>query len=212
MNIEKNKNQPQQAPHTSPFGGQGARLLVLDNYDSFTYNLVHLLRELGHENNMDIYRNDAITVKEVAKYDKILLSPGPGLPKDAGIMPELIKTYAKEKSILGVCLGHQAIAENFGAELYNMPEVLHGIASNITLNDEDALFNEIPNGFKACRYHSWSVKADSIPDDLSITAIDEQGEVMAIAHKQFDLGGVQFHPESILTEHGIKMMENWLAH
>lgn len=186
------------------------KILVLDNYDSFTYNLVHLLRELGFDNDLTVSRNDAISVGEVGKYDKILLSPGPGLPKDAGIMPELIKQYASEKSILGICLGHQAIAENFGAELFNMPEVLHGIANKVILKSTDGLFQDVPDGFKACRYHSWSVLGGSIGEDLKITAVDEAGEVMAIAHKRYDLRGLQFHPESILTEHGLKMLDNWV--
>jgi len=186
------------------------KILVLDNYDSFTYNLVHLLRELGMDSKMTVLRNDKITIDQVDKYDKILLSPGPGLPKDAGIMPELISKYAASKSILGICLGHQAIAENFGGELYNMSEVLHGIANKMIVKSNDIIFQNIPNSFNACRYHSWSVKKDNLPDELEITAVDERGEVMGIAHKSYNVRGLQFHPESILTEHGIKMMENWV--
>lgn len=186
------------------------KILVLDNYDSFTYNLVHLLRELGLDEKLSVHRNNAISLEEVGEYDKILLSPGPGLPKDAGIMPELVKKYAKEKSILGICLGHQAIAENFGSEIYNMSEVLHGIANKVNLKKDDPIFKNVPDGFKACRYHSWSVLGSSITDDLKVTAVDKSGEIMAIAHKEYDVRGLQFHPESILTEHGIKMLDNWV--
>ena len=190
------------------------KILVLDNYDSFTYNLVHILRELGHGDHMDIIRNDQITVEEVDAYDHILLSPGPGIPSEAGIMMEVIKRYGPSKRILGVCLGHQGISESYGAKLYNMPEVLHGIANKVSLQIEagDRLFKGLPESFMTCRYHSWSVAPDSVTDDLPlvVTARDDQGEVMAIRHKEYDVRGVQFHPESILTEHGKQMIGNWL--
>ncbi len=186
------------------------KILVLDNYDSFTYNLVHIIKELGYGSQLDVIRNDQMSVADVAKYDKILLSPGPGVPVDAGIMMELIKTYASTKSILGVCLGHQAIGEVFGSTIYNMSEVLHGITTDVTVEKEDRLFLEVPQRFKVCRYHSWSIHPDQLGSDLELTAVDPQGEIMAIAHKNYDVRGVQFHPESILTEHGKKMMQNWI--
>ncbi|MDN5199827.1 aminodeoxychorismate/anthranilate synthase component II [Fulvivirgaceae bacterium BMA10] len=187
------------------------KLLVLDNYDSFTYNLVHIINELGYGEQMDIFRNDKIAIEEVEKYDKILLSPGPGIPSEAGIMQDLIKRYAASKSILGVCLGHQGIAEAFGAEIFNMPIVLHGVANETKIIKQDEpIFEGIPKSFMACRYHSWSVLKDTMNGNLEVTAEDEHGNVMALSHRQLDVKGVQFHPESILTEHGPKMIENWL--
>jgi len=187
-------------------------ILVLDNYDSFTYNLVHILRELGVGKQMDIVRNDKISVEEVNRYDKILLSPGPGIPSEAGIMMEVIKTYAPTKSILGICLGHQGIAEAFGAELYNMPLVLHGFGDKVfTEDDEEYLFNELPKSFNVCRYHSWAVLADSMNDALVVTARDIKGEIMGLRHQQYDVKGLQFHPESILTEYGKEIIKNWLS-
>jgi anthranilate synthase component 2 len=188
------------------------KILVLDNYDSFTYNLVHILRELGVGEQMDIIRNDKISVEEVDHYDKILLSPGPGIPSEAGIMMEVIKTYAPAKSILGICLGHQGIAEAFGAELYNMPLVLHGYGDKVfTEDEEESLFNELPKSFNVCRYHSWAVVADSMNDDLVVTARDIKGEIMGLRHRKYDVKGLQFHPESILTEHGKEIIKNWLS-
>lgn len=185
------------------------KILVLDNYDSFTYNLVHIIKELGYE--VDVFRNDKISLAAVAAYDKILLSPGPGIPSEAGILQDLIHQYAPTKSILGVCLGHQAIAECFGAELFNLGDVLHGIPKKITVTKADeVLFQGISNEFMAGRYHSWAVKKDSLTDVLELTATDEEGEVMGIAHKKFDVRGVQFHPESVLTEFGKEMINNWL--
>lgn len=185
------------------------KILVLDNYDSFTYNLVHIIRHLGLGSQMEIHRNDKISLDEVSAFDKILLSPGPGVPADAGIMPELILRYGSEKSILGVCLGHQAIGEAFGGKIFNMPEVLHGVATKAMIVADDPLFRGLPKTINVCRYHSWSV-AEDLPDALRVTAVDEQKRIMAIRHKTFDVAGVQFHPESILTDHGIKMIENWL--
>jgi len=185
------------------------KILVLDNYDSFTYNLVHIIRELGYE--MDIFRNDKIQVEEVKKYDKILLSPGPGIPEEAGVMKDVIKAYSSTKSILGVCLGHQGIAEAFGAKLFNIPNVLHGVTSKVRIMDKgEKLFKALPEQFEVCHYHSWAVVSKSIPDDIEITATSPDGLVMALAHKKYDVRGVQFHPESIMTEHGKKIMENWL--
>lgn len=187
------------------------KILILDNYDSFTYNLVYLIRDLGYGNEMQIFRNDKIAVADVEAYDKVLLSPGPGLPSEAGIMMELISKYAASKSILGVCLGHQGIAEAFGATLLNMPEVLHGVAGQVSVkNQKEKLFSGIPGTYKACRYHSWTVLPETMPAELEITATDDKGNVMALAHRKYDVRGVQFHPESILTEHGKKLMKNWL--
>ncbi|MFM9841121.1 MAG: anthranilate synthase component II [Cyclobacteriaceae bacterium] len=185
------------------------KILVLDNYDSFTYNLVHMLRELGHE--PAIFRNDKITIQEVDQYDKILLSPGPGIPDEAGILKKLIKTYSSTKSILGVCLGHQAIAEVFGGTLFNIPNVLHGVTSQISITDqEERLFKKIPNTFNVCHYHSWAVDVKNFPNDLIVTARNADGLIMALRHKQCDVRGVQFHPESIMTEHGMDIIKNWL--
>jgi anthranilate synthase component 2 len=189
----------------------GMKILVFDNYDSFTYNLVHIIRELGYGGQMDIVRNDKIHLEEIDVYDKILLSPGPGVPKDAGIMEKLIEEYGPRKSIMGVCLGHQGIAEVFNAELYNMPIVLHGITTKIRiLTSEDFLFEGIPEEIKVCRYHSWAVVPETVQGDLEITAVDNEGVVMALRHKNYDVRGLQFHPEAYLTEHGKLMVENWL--
>lgn len=184
-------------------------VLVLDNYDSFVYNLVYLLKELGAH--VDVFRNDKITLEEVGKYDQILLSPGPGIPSEAGIMMELLKEYKSTKKILGVCLGHQAIAEAFGSELQNMGEVLHGVTTECqVLDPAERLFLDIPARFEVCRYHSWTVIPGSMPSDLKITAQDDTGYVLAEAHQQYDVRGVQFHPEAYLTQHGLQMIKNWM--
>lgn len=184
-------------------------ILVLDNYDSFTYNLVHMIRELGHK--VDVYRNDQITLEAVNNYDKIMLSPGPGIPTEAGIMREVIATYAPTKSILGVCLGHQGIGEVFGATLMNMATVYHGIADQAYVTEPtDKLFRGLPSQLEVGRYHSWTIVPESLPDELTITAVDSEGRIMAIAHKQYDVYGVQFHPESILTQLGKNIITNWL--
>ena len=185
------------------------KILVIDNYDSFVYNLVYLLKELGAH--VDVFRNDKITLEEVGKYDQILLSPGPGIPSEAGIMMDLLKEYKSTKKILGVCLGHQAIAEAFGSELQNMGEVLHGVTTECQVIDStERLFLDIPARFEVCRYHSWTVIPGSMPTDLKITAQDDKGYVLAEAHTQFDVRGVQFHPEAYLTQHGLQMIKNWL--
>lgn len=186
------------------------KLLVLDNYDSFTYNLVYILRELGAK--PDVVRNDKITLEAIGQYDKIMLSPGPGLPSEAGIMQELVYEYGPTKSILGICLGHQGIGEAYGASLENLGDVLHGVAHQTVITDRsEPLFADIPDELTVGRYHSWTVIPDSIPTDLRITAVDEQGRVMALSHTRYDVRGLQFHPESVLTENGVKMIENWLA-
>lgn len=185
------------------------KTLVFDNYDSFTYNLVHMLRELEDDSNLAVYRNDQIDLRAISKYDRILLSPGPGLPSESGILLDVIRTYSKDKNIMGVCLGHQAIAEVFGGELYNMSTVLHGMSTPVRILNGDVLFKDIPESFKVCRYHSWAVNPKKI-GNVRVTAVDESGEVMGLKHPDYDVRGVQFHPESILTENGLKMMENWL--
>jgi len=186
------------------------KILVLDNYDSFTYNLVHYLEELT-DGEVDVFRNDQITIEEAAAYDKIVLSPGPGIPDEAGILKPLIKALAPTHSIFGVCLGCQAIAEVFGGSIYNLAKVYHGVATPVTVCDsQEKLFKNIPETFQAGRYHSWVVKADDLPDELGVTAKDEHGQIMGIRHKQMDVRGVQFHPESVLTEHGKEMIKNWL--
>ena len=186
------------------------KILVLDNYDSFTYNLVQYVQEIvGHK--IDVFRNDAISLDEVAAYDKIILSPGPGLPKDAGIMPELIKRYAPTKHIFGVCLGHQAIGEAFGGTLHNIAKVYHGVATSIKIVDGNALlFRGLPANIEAGRYHSWVVEKHNLPDCLQVTAVDEEGVIMAIRHEKYNVRGVQFHPESVMTPMGMTMLRNFI--
>jgi len=185
------------------------KLLVLDNYDSFTYNLVHLIEKVS-EIPFEVYRNDKISVDDVSAFGKILLSPGPGLPKDAGIMPQLISKYASSKSIFGVCLGFQAIGEAFGAELENLDNVYHGIATPIQITAKDPIFESCPSGFSVGRYHSWVISNSRLPSCLQVTATDEQNNIMAARHQQYDVRGVQFHPESILSDYGETIMRNWL--
>lgn len=188
------------------------KILVLDNYDSFTYNLVQLLRETGC-NDLEVFRNDQIGLDEVSRYDKILLSPGPGIPSEAGILLPLIQQYAPTKSILGVCLGEQAIGEAFGARLLNLPHVYHGIASPIRITEPDLLFEGISPQPEVGRYHSWIVDRDRFPSEtLKITALDDEGHIMALAHRTYDVRGVQFHPESVLTPEGRQMIANWIKH
>lgn len=185
-------------------------VLVIDNYDSFTYNLVHILRELGLEKTMNIVKNDEFELADVDAYEHILLSPGPGVPKDAGLMQEVVKRYASSKNILGVCLGHQGIAEVFGASLLNLSQVYHGIVTPIEIIQEDELFEGLPTSFNVCRYHSWVVEKDSLPDDIQITSVAENGNIMSLKHRRYNVRGVQFHPESIMTEHGKELIKNWL--
>jgi anthranilate synthase component 2 len=186
------------------------KILVIDNYDSFTYNLVHAIKKISGEP-VDVYRNDEITLEEIEKYNKILLSPGPGIPEEAGLLLEIIKEYAPKKSMLGVCLGHQAIGEAFGGRLHNMNRVLHGIATPVKLTEHSSpLFKGLPDVFDVGRYHSWIVQQDQLPDCFLVTSIDNEGMIMSMKHKEFDVQGVQFHPESVLTPLGGKMIENWL--
>lgn len=186
------------------------KILLLDNYDSFTYNLLHLIKELGYKD-IDVIRNDKITIPEIDKYDKIVLSPGPGVPSESGILLPLIKTYANKKSILGVCLGEQAIGEAFGANLTNLKEVYHGIATKAKIVEDDYIFSGFSESLEIGHYHSWVVSRENFPhDSLHITAIDENNQIMALKHKTYDVHGVQFHPESILTPKGEKIIENFL--
>lgn len=190
------------------------KILIFDNYDSFTYNLVHVVEKIIHAKT-DVFRNDKIPLEEISKYDKIILSPGPGLPSESGLLLPLIKEYAPAKSILGVCLGQQAIAEAFGGKLINLKEVYHGISTKIKVREnrgapQNDIFKDLPNELEVGRYHSWIVANENFPDVLEITAQDENGYIMALRHKTFDVQGVQFHPESVLTPDGEKMMRNWL--
>ena len=188
------------------------KILVFDNYDSFTYNLVHCIRENGYSD-IDVYRNDEIALEEINKYDLILLSPGPGLPEGSGILKELIRTYSKTKRIMGVCLGHQAIGEVFGADLINLDQVYHGVSTYMNILDSsEPIFNKLPRRFKIGRYHSWVVNQKNLPECLKITAVDEEDQVMALRHRDYDVCGVQFHPESILTDYGKEIINNWLNH
>jgi len=190
------------------------RILVFDNYDSFTYNLVHLVEKILHYK-VEVHRNDQIPLEKVKDYDKIILSPGPGIPEEAGLLLPLIKEYASSKSILGVCLGHQAIGQAFGGTLTNLTSVFHGVATPIQIKSDRSkvahdLFEGLPIEFEVGRYHSWVVDRKKFPDALEITAEDETGFIMALQHKTYDIQGVQFHPESVLTPNGEKIMRNWL--
>ena len=185
------------------------KILVFDNYDSFTYNLVQYLERAGGVA-VDVFRNDKISLKEIDKYDKILLSPGPGVPSEAGTLLDVIKEYAPKKSILGVCLGQQAVGEVFGGKLKNLDSVYHGVATDMEIVKDDLLFKGLPSKFKAGRYHSWVVDEKIFPSDLEIICKDENGFVMGLRHKKFDVRGVQFHPESVLTEFGQEMISNWV--
>jgi anthranilate synthase component 2 len=200
----------QQSTSNTPFRGPGG-ILIIDNYDSFTYNLVHLVNELGLQ--CEVWRNDKFAIGDVDAFDKIILSPGPGIPSEAGLLLEVIEKYAPTKSIFGVCLGQQAIAEVFGGSLYNLAQPMHGIATPIKVtNSREKLFKGLPGSFKVGRYHSWVVSDKDLPQVLEITAIDEEdNSIMALVHREYDVRGVQFHPESILTEFGKELMQNWLS-
>ena len=184
------------------------KIILIDNYDSFTYNLAHLLKALGAE--VDVQRNDQFDLKKLEVYDKILLSPGPGIPSEAGQMPEVIRTYAGRKPILGICLGHQAIGEAFGARLENLKEVFHGVQTPVRLLDKTDLFQGLPDEIPVGRYHSWVIEKSSLPACLQVTATDANGEIMAIRHSSLDIQGLQFHPESVLTPQGAQIISNWL--
>jgi anthranilate synthase component 2 len=185
------------------------KLLVFDNYDSFTYNLVHLVKQVDKGIDVEVYRNDEIPLEKVKDYDKIILSPGPGIPAEAGQLLPLIKEYAGSKSILGVCLGHQAIGEAFGGKLVNLSTVYHGIALNCRLQPTN-LFEGLPAEIPVGRYHSWVVSEEGFPGELEVTAMDDNGYIMGLQHKHYDIQGVQFHPESVLTPDGETILRNWL--
>ncbi len=189
---------------------ENMKTAVIDNYDSFTYNLVHYLDDLGAE--VTVFRNDEFELKELESFEKILLSPGPGIPDEAGLLKEVIKTYAKTKSIFGVCLGLQAIGEVFGGTLTNLEKVYHGVATKVSKTEDDFIFNELPNEIEVGRYHSWVISNENFPQNLIITSTDENGQIMSLKHSVYDVRGVQYHPESVLTPHGKKILENWLIH
>ena len=185
------------------------KIVVIDNYDSFTYNLVHYLEDLNTE--VTVLRNDEFELEELEKFDKILLSPGPGIPNEAGLLKQVIQKFAPSKSILGVCLGQQAIGEVFGGNLINLEKVFHGVATNVKVCVADeTLFANLPNEFEVGRYHSWVVNPTDFPEVLEITSVDENGQIMSLRHKTFDVKGVQFHPESVLTPNGKQILENWI--
>lgn len=197
------------------------KILVFDNYDSFTYNLVHLVEMITHAK-VSVFRNDELPLEKIREYDKIILSPGPGIPSEAGLLLPLIAEYASTKSILGVCLGHQAIGEAFGGSLINLSTVYHGVATKIelingALMDSSAsgffksrLFRDLPGHIEVGRYHSWIVSDNNFPEELEVTARDENNYIMALQHRRYDVQGVQFHPESVLTPDGEKILRNWL--
>jgi len=186
------------------------KILVIDNYDSFTYNLVQYIEEIPNCE-VDVFRNDKISLSEIEKYDKVVLSPGPGIPDEAGLLKDIIKEYSGKKPIFGVCLGLQAITEVFGGNIINMDKVYHGVATKMKCTDKnDVLFKDIPNEFEAGRYHSWIAEKETFPNELKITAIDEEGNIMALSHKKLNIKAVQFHPESVLTPEGRKIIKNFI--
>lgn len=185
------------------------RVVVIDNYDSFTYNLVHLVRHLGA--NVTVYRNDQFVLADLETFDKIILSPGPGIPAEAGLLLDVIRTYAGRKPILGVCLGHQAIGEVFGGSLTNLSDVFHGVATEGTQLQNDPIFAGLPRRITMGRYHSWVVDRDTLPACLEVTAESDEGYIMALRHRDYDIHGIQFHPESVLTPQGGTIVSNWLA-
>ena len=186
------------------------KIIIIDNYDFFVYNLSHLIKEFGVE--VTVKRNDQFKLEDIETFDKILLSPGPGIPEEAGLLMDVIRTYAGKKPILGVCLGEQAIGEVFGGKLTNLDDVFHGIQSQIKLTVSDYLFEGLPSKIKVGRYHSWIVDKNSLPDCLEVTAVSEEGYIMALRHKTLDIRGVQFHPESVLTPEGKQILYNWINH
>ena len=206
--IQK-QNSNSSLPSLGGVGG-GCSILVIDNYDSFTYNLVHAIKKISGLP-VDVYRNDEISLEEIEKYDRIVLSPGPGIPEEAGLLLDIIKEFGPRKKILGVCLGHQAIGEAFGGTLHNMKKVLHGIATPVELTEtKSVLFAGLPETFDVGRYHSWIVQQEGLPDCLEVTSYDSEGFIMSMKHREFDVEGVQFHPESVLTPLGEQIIRNWL--
>ncbi len=186
------------------------KIVIIDNYDSFTYNLSHLVKELGGD--VTVWRNDQFELSDIEPFDKIILSPGPGIPSEAGLLLDVIRAYAGRKPILGVCLGHQAIGEAFGGKLTNLSEVFHGVATEGTQLGNDYIFDGLPEKIIMGRYHSWVVSRESFPDCLEITAESGEGQIMALRHREFDIHGIQFHPESVLTPEGRTMIDNFLKH
>ena len=184
------------------------KVVIIDNYDSFTYNLSHLVKELGAE--VTVLRNDQFRLEELEQFSKIILSPGPGVPSEAGLLLDVIRTYAGRKPILGVCLGHQAIGEVFGAKLENLSDVFHGVATPCHIVAADPIFSSIPCDITVGRYHSWVVAREGFPDCLEVTAVSDEGQIMALRHRELNVRGIQFHPESVLTPDGKKMFQNWL--
>ncbi len=184
------------------------KTVIIDNYDSFTYNLAHLVKALGAE--VTVLRNDQFSIEALEAYDKIILSPGPGIPSEAGLLLDVIKTYAGRKPMLGVCLGHQAIGEVFGARLENLSEVFHGVATPAHIVADDPIFCGLPKTFTVGRYHSWVVATDQLPDCLTVTAVSDEGQIMALRHKEYDIHGIQFHPESVLTPEGSIIIKNFI--
>lgn len=185
------------------------KILLFDNYDSFTYNLLHAVKKLGYSD-IEVHRNDRISLDEIDRFDKIILSPGPGIPKESGILLPVIERYAPTKSILGVCLGHQAIAEAFGGTLVNLKSVYHGVNSTIDIVGKDYIFDRLATRIEVGRYHSWIVARDGLPECLRVTAVDGEGQIMALCHTHYDVHGIQFHPESVLTPQGELIIANWL--
>ena len=186
------------------------KIAIIDNYDSFTYNLSHLVKELGAE--VTVYRNDQFTMEMLEPYDKLILSPGPGIPSEAGLLLDVIREYAGKKPILGVCLGHQAIGESFGAHLTNLSSVFHGVATPCHITKSDYLFDSLPETIEIGRYHSWVVDTQALPDCLEITSVSDEGYIMSLRHKTFDIRGIQYHPESVLTPDGRQIISNWMNH
>lgn len=186
------------------------KVVIIDNYDSFTYNLSHLLKELGAE--VTVYRNDKFQMEQLEAFDKIILSPGPGIPSEAGLLLDVIKAYAGKKPILGVCLGHQAIGESFGGKLTNLSQVYHGVATPSTVTIKDYIFEGLPEKIEIGRYHSWVVDQAGFPECLEVTSVSEEGYVMSLRHKEYDIRGIQYHPESVLTPDGKVILSNWLNH
>ena len=185
------------------------KIVIIDNYDSFTYNLSHLVKELGAE--VTVVRNDQFELSDLEPYDKIILSPGPGIPSEAGLLLDVIRTYAGRKSILGICLGHQAIGEAFGGRLENLSDVFHGVATPCHIVVDDPIFSGIERDITVGRYHSWVVSNDGLPDCIEVTALSDEGQIMALRHRELNVRGIQFHPESVLTPDGKKMLQNWLC-
>lgn len=185
-------------------------IVIIDNYDSFTYNLAHLVKSLGAE--CSVLRNDQFQLSDLEPYDKIILSPGPGIPSEAGLLLDVIKTYAGRKPMLGVCLGHQAIGEAFGAKLENLSDVFHGVATPVNILGDDYIFGGLPRRFDVGRYHSWVVAAEGLPASLEATSESDEHLIMSLRHKEYDIRGIQFHPESVLTPEGRTIVDNWLQH